>query len=174
MRPPRVAVVVGNPKPASRTLIVGIRLAEALLDSAFGDEGEVVPIELAPLGGGLFQWGDAAVAEAKARVLGSDLLIVASPVYKASYTGLLKAFLDQFERDELAALPTVPLMVGAGPAHALAVEMQLRPVLVEIGASCPTRGVYVLESETANVDFASWLPLAAPALKALVQVRDST
>ncbi len=171
MAAPKVAVVVGNPKPASRTLTVGTRVAEALLDTAFGGQGSIDQVELAPLGGALFAWGDPDVAAAKATVLGSDLLVVASPVYKASYTGLLKAFLDQFGRDELAALPTVPLMVGAGPAHALAVEMQLRPVLVEIGASCPTRGLYVLESQVESLDLSDWLPRAAPALKALVEAR---
>ena len=147
-------VIVGNPKPASRTRTVAVDLARAVLARA-GETSEPVVIEVSELKAGLFAWGDPAVAAAKQAVMSGDLLVVASPVYKASITGLLKAFLDQFAQDELGALATVPLMVGAGPGHALAVEAHLRPVLVEIGASCPTRGVYVLESEVD--DPATWL-----------------
>jgi FMN reductase len=164
---PRAAVVVGNPKPSSRTLTV----AESLARNVLGTAGEIDVIELAPLGGSLFSWGNAEVAAAKKTVLDSDLLVVASPVYKASYTGLLKAFLDQFGRDELDALPTVPVMVGAGAAHALAVETQLRPVLVEIGASCPTRGVYVLESELESLSFDDWLAVWGDGLRTLIAAR---
>src|SRR5262249_48955813 len=90
----------------------------------------------------LLAWGSPVVAELKASVLGARALIIASPTYKAAYTGLLKLFLDQFDKDELAGAPTVPVMSGGSADHALAVEGPLRPVLVEIGASLPARGLY--------------------------------
>ncbi len=164
----KAVVVVGNPKLQSRTRAAVVALAEAVLASAGADDGVTV-IELSPLVGALFSWSDEAVAEAKREVLTSELLVIASPVYKASYTGLLKAFLDQFGRDELGAIATVPLMVGASPAHSLAVESQLRPVLVEIGASCPTRGVYVLESEVAELTFDDWLAVWGAALQGVMR-----
>ena len=77
--------------------------------------------------------------------------MVASPTYKATYTGLLKLFLDQIGADELAGVVTVPVMVGAGAAHALAVETHLRPVLVELGATMPTRGLYLQEADLAEL-----------------------
>lgn len=40
----------------------------------------------------------------------------------------------------------LPLMLGAGPAHALAPELTLKPVLVELGATCPAQGLYHLDS----------------------------
>ena len=43
-------------------------------------------------------------------------------------------------------------MTGAGAHHALAVEVHLRPVLVELGASLPTRGLYVTEAELPEAD----------------------
>ena len=86
---------------------------------------------------------------------------------KAAYTGLLKAFLDWFSTTSLAGVVAVPVMVGAGPAHSLAVEVHLRPVLVEIGATVPTRGLYVLEAELDRLDavVGAWLAEAAPALR---------
>ena len=124
-------------------------------------------IEVSDLSSSLFVWGDPLIAEAKRRILQCDLLVVASPVYKASYTGLLKAFLDQFGRDELGALATVPVMLGAGSEHALAVELHLRPLLVEIGASCPTRGLYVLEDALDHLDdeLDGWFELWGPCLQ---------
>jgi FMN reductase len=166
-------VVVGNPKPASRTRDVGVAVARACAHHFAIADPAIDVVELSELSSSLFGWGVPAVAAAKQQVLGADLVIVASPVYKASYTGLLKAFLDQFGRDELRALATVPLMVGSGPAHSLAVESQLRPVLVEIGASCPTRGLYILESEIGEVEspIAEWMSVWGNALRAVVSCR---
>ena len=80
----------------------------------------------------------------------SDVVIVASPTYKATYTGLLKVFLDRFPHQGLGGVTAIPLMLGAADTHALAVEHGLRPLLVELGASVPTRGLFVLDSEHAD------------------------
>lgn len=169
-----VAVVVGNPKIGSRTLGAALEVAGLLATAIYGGEPpDPDVVELAPLGPKLFDWGDDDVAAAKATVLAADLLIVASPTYKAAPTGLLKAFLDQFDRDELAGRATVPVMVGAAPVHALAVETLLRPVLIEIGASCPTRGVFLLEGQLGDVAgaLAGWLPVNLVPLAAVVRAR---
>ena len=167
-----VVVVVGNPRPGSRTAAV----ARALGRRVAGD-GEVRVIELAELAGELFDPASAAVAEAVDAVRGAAALVVASPTYKATYTGLLKAFLDRFAADALLGIPTVPLMVAGAPHHALAVEASLRPVLVEIGASMPTRGVFVLDADLTDPDAAleawsaTYLPVLAPAVAARVAAR---
>lgn len=137
-----VVVVVGNPKPASRTRVVGEQVAQhvAALTSA---PDHVLVLELADVGAKLLDWGDPGVEELKAIAAGAQALVVASPTYKASFTGLLKLFLDRFDRDELAGQPAIAVMTGSSPEHSLAVETQLRPVLTEIGASLPTRGLYV-------------------------------
>jgi FMN reductase len=166
----QATVVVGNPKLDSRTRAAGVALADAVLGTPENTE----VIELGTLSGSLFTWGDDAVGAAKKTVLASDLVVFASPVYKASFTGLLKAFLDQFDRDELGAVAAVPLMVGASPAHSLAVETHLRPVLVEIGASCPTRGLYILEGAVAELDLSDWLAVWGGALRAVMQAPRAT
>ncbi|MET2011758.1 NAD(P)H-dependent oxidoreductase [Microbacterium chocolatum] len=135
----KVTVVAGNPKPASRTLAAAHIIAHALTGREADDAVDVVE-----LGAGLLGWGDPAVANAVATVRTSDLVIVASPTFKATYTGILKLFLDQFDTGTgLAGITAVPLMLGAGPAHALAPELLLKPVLVELGAICPTQGLYL-------------------------------
>ncbi len=118
-------------------------------------------IDVVDLGPGLLGWGDPKVAEAKEIAKSAELLVVASPTYKATYTGLLKLFLDQFGAGELGQIPTFALMLGGSPAHALAPELTLRPVLVEIGASCPAPSLYLLDSDyETSPDLEKWLQVA--------------
>lgn len=150
-------VVVGNPKPMSRT-----RAAAELVATRLSGAAPTAVIDVVDLGPGLLGWGDPQVAEAKKTVLAADSLVVASPTFKATYTGLLKLFLDQFGQGELAGIPTFPVMLGASQLHALAPELTLRPVLVEIGASCPAPSLYLLDSEDGTSDALSkWLEIAA-------------
>ena len=76
----------------------------------------------------------------------------ATPVYKASYTGLLKAFLDLYGPGGLAGVVAVPVVVSGNPAHALVGEVHLRPLLVELGAVVPTRALTVVESQLTDLD----------------------
>lgn len=149
-------VVVGNPKPKSRTRAAAELVAERLT----GSPAEHV-IDVVDLGAGLLGWGDPKVAEAKDIVKSADSLVVASPTFKATYTGLLKLFLDQFGQGELGQIPTFPLMLGGSLAHALAPELTLRPVLVEIGASCPAPSLYLLDSEyETSPELDKWIEVA--------------
>ena len=153
----RTAVVVGNPKPGSRTLAAAVHVAREL-DG--GEPGLVV--DLGTLGPALLDWQDPGVAELVAAVGAADLVVVASPTYKGTYTGVLKLFLDRFATDGLRGV-AVPLMLGAGPAHALAPELSLRPVLSEIGASIPSRSLYLLDSSYDDpAAYRPWLEEARP------------
>ncbi len=137
----RAVAVVGNPKPASRTADAAQRLAVAL-----GAE-EVELIDVVTLGAGLLRWGDEKVTAAVAKVRASDLAVVASPTFKATYSGILKLFLDQFATASgLEGVVAVPLMLGAAAGHQLAPELLLKPVLVELGATVPVQGLYQLDS----------------------------
>ena len=139
----RTVVVVGNPKPASRTLSAAVTCARLLS----GAEPDRV-VDVTELGPALLGWGGAAVAQAVADVGAADLLIVASPTFKATYSGLLKLFLDQFPGGEgMRGVTAVPLMLGAGPAHAMAPELLLKPVLAELGAACPAPGLYLNDKQ---------------------------
>jgi FMN reductase len=142
-------------------------VAAAAAAAAGLEPQEVVEIDLAALGLRLFDWSATDVADAVARVAGTALLVVASPTYKATYTGLLKSFLDWFGTTGLSGVTAVPVMVGAGAAHSLAVEVHLRPVLIEIGATVPTRGLYITEDRLDDLQsvIADWLVEAAPLLR---------
>ena len=65
--------------------------------------------------------------------------MVASPTYKASCTGLLKLFLERFP-GRWQGVTAVLLMLGGHWKHALAANLLLKPILVELGAICPSAG----------------------------------
>jgi FMN reductase len=156
----KVGIVVGNPKPKSRTY----EAARHVLKELTGGDPDVV-VDVVDLGPGLLGWGDPAVAAAVESVKSLDLMVVASPTYKATYTGLLKLFLDQFGAGSLGGAVAIPLMLGGGPAHALAPELTLKPVLAEIGASTPTNALYLLDSDWQDSPtLAAWLPTARAVL----------
>lgn len=161
-------VVVGNPKANSRTRTVGEAVARRVLAAAGADGVEPHVVELAGLGPSLFDWSAAPVRAEVDRLSASRLAVIATPVYKATYTGLLKSFLDWFGQTGLDGVTAVPVMVGAASQHALAVELHLRPLLVEIGATVPSRGLFVLESELDALDatITDWLTTAGPYLTA--------
>jgi len=148
-----VAIVVGNPKPRSRTFQAAQLVAERLTGSP-----PDLAVDLVDFGPALLDWSDPTVAEAVAAVQASELVVVASPTYKATYTGLLKLFLDRFGAGSLAEVTAIPLMLGGDLRHSLAPEAFLKPVLAELGASTPTRGLFLLDSEWAESEtLAAWL-----------------
>ena len=72
------------------------------------------------------------IARALAQVRQADAVVVATPVYKAAYSGLLKAFLDLLPQDGLAGKLVLPLATGGSQSHMLALDYALRPVLASL------------------------------------------
>jgi len=152
-------VVVGNPRTESRT-----RQAAELVAQRLTGSPPAVVVELAELGPHLLTLGDPVVRAAKETVRGAELVVFATPTFKATYSGLLKLFLDQFTAGELENTPAVALMLGAGAQHALAGELTLKPVLSEIGCSCPAPALFLPESGwDSGPELELWLARAAGA-----------
>ena len=142
-----VVTLVGNPKPGSRTLSAASTLADGLAERYDGAQRTV--IDLADIAEGLLApWRlSEAAAQAAADVKTADLLVIATPTYKASFTGLLKLFLDVLPAGSLASTVVVPLTVSGGPAHRHLADLQLRPVLSELGAVVPAPTLLLEETE---------------------------
>jgi FMN reductase len=159
-----IATVTGNPKPQSRTHGVAVAVGDAVAAALDPDEIERLDIDLADHAPRLFDWNDPELTRLNAEVAASAVAVFASPTYKASYTGLLKAFLDRYGNNGLAGVVAVPVMTGGWPGHLLSVEVHLRPVLVELGATVPARGLYVTEPEFEDLGAAvgKWAQAAIP------------
>jgi FMN reductase len=159
-----VVAVTGNPRPGSRTAGIAGHVARRLATDLHGADAPIVEVDLA----------DPATSHDASRSLLRDagLAVIASPTYKATYSGLLKQFLDGLPNDALAGVVAVPLMVAGDRAHALAVEVHLRPLLAELGAITPPRGLFFEERSLGEPDTVldPWLERAWPVLAALVAV----
>lgn len=142
----KITVVIGNPSAGGRTTELGLAVAKGvakLLDV----EQDVEVIELSEHADGLFAWDSESAKALTKRVAEPGLLIFATPTYKASYTGLLKAFLDRYDTGGLRGTVAIPVFTGGAPDHSLAPNHTLRPLLVELGASVPTASLYLVTSQ---------------------------
>lgn len=77
----------------------------------------------------------------------ADAVIFSTPVYKASYTGVLKAFLDLLPQNILNGKPILPIATGGTIAHLLAIDYAFKPVLSALGARHILAGVYLVDSQ---------------------------
>jgi FMN reductase len=166
-----ITVVVGNPNPRSRTR----QIAEAVADAVAAIVGETTRtvIDLIDVAEMLFDSTNQTVAALNETVAQSDFVIIATPTYKAAYTGLLKAFLDRYDTNGLANVVAIPVMTGGSPAHALAPDTTLRPLLVELGASVPTRSLYFLTAQMQQLPeiVQGWADVNRAALLGAAQAR---
>ena len=134
----QVLGLVGNPAPSSRTARVTQHVVALVRDALgpTGTAGDVV--ELADHG------GDPSVQVA---VGDAHVLVVATPAYKGSYTGLLKLFLDTLAGDGLRETVVVPVVTAGSPVHATMTDLHLRWVLGELGGSLPVPSVVLTERD---------------------------
>jgi FMN reductase len=77
----------------------------------------------------------------------ADGVVIGTPVYKAAYSGVLKALLDLLPQYALAGKPVLPLATGGSPAHVLAVDYALRPVLTAMGSDHVLPGWFVVDQQ---------------------------
>jgi FMN reductase len=90
---------------------------------------------------------DPAIAEAAALVAAADAVVVGTPVYKASFSGVLKTFLDLLPQDGLAGKLVLPLATGGSQSHMLAIDYALRPVLASLGPRQILPAVYATSEQ---------------------------
>jgi FMN reductase len=146
----KVVIVSGSPNPESRLTGV-IRHAEQRLVGASVYAGHIEVAALPAEDLILARFDSPAILEANARVAEADAIIIASPVYKASYTGVLKTYLDLLPQKALAGKIISPLFLGGSIAHLLAIDYSLKPVLGALGANRFSGSVYAVDSQIIRV-----------------------
>ncbi|ODN71762.1 NADPH-dependent FMN reductase [Methylobrevis pamukkalensis] len=95
---------------------------------------------------------DAGLAAVNEEVMAADGVIVATPIYKASFSGLLKLYLDQLPQFALAGKTVLPIATGGSLAHVLALDFSLRPVLQSMGVRHAVQSFFVAEAHIAATD----------------------
>ena len=90
---------------------------------------------------------DAQIAQAHRALARAQGVIIATPIYKAAYSGLLKVFLDGLPPDALRGKPVLALATGGSLGHLLAIDYALKPVLSALGARTIVDAVYATDSQ---------------------------
>ena len=92
---------------------------------------------------------DPLIRRAREQVAEARLVVIATPIYKASYSGLLKTFLDLLAQDALRDKTVLVLGTGGSPAHLLALDYALKPVLAALGARHILDSIYAVDTQFA-------------------------
>jgi FMN reductase len=112
-----------------------------------GLAGELIQLSELPADALLGRRHDPLVDGALQRVAEARLLVVGTPVYRASYTGQLKAFFDLLPRAALAGTSVGLIATGGIRDHALAIDHGLRPLVASLEGLSATHGVYATDAD---------------------------
>jgi FMN reductase len=148
--PTKLLAIVGSVTPPGRL----VNATRWLLDSARASRADL-EIQLINLADKKIAFADgrppeqyrddtAAIVDS---VRGADGVIIASPVYRGSFTGALKNLLDHLPLESLAGKPIGVVAMGATQHHFLGVDWHLRDVLAWFGALIVPSSVYLASSD---------------------------
>jgi FMN reductase len=141
----KILGIHGSPSAASRSAHLLNLVRERLGDTA--GSYETLHVRDLPAQALLHaQFSDIQIARAVAAVAEARIILVATPIYKAAYSGLLKSFLDLLPQDGLRDKTVLPLATGGSPAHLLALDYALKPVLSALGARDILDGIYATDT----------------------------
>jgi FMN reductase len=143
-KPFSIVIITGSPTRPSRSLGLAQLVKQRLAREAF--ELREIHVRDLPAEALLHaNFDDPKIKEANEIVAQAQGVIIATPVYKAAYTGVLKAFLDLLPQFGLRDKVVFPLMTGGTNAHVLALDYGLRPVLQSLGPKLVVAGLFVLD-----------------------------
>ncbi|MEJ2801678.1 FMN reductase [Comamonadaceae bacterium PP-2] len=148
-RPLRLVAVSGGLQRPSKSAALAEHLLDLIADEVPSTQGLVELGQLAPqLAGAVWrsQLPDA-VEQALAAVEQADVLVVATPVFRGSYTGLFKHFFDFVHQDALIDKPVLLAATGGSERHALVIDHQLRPLFSFFQARTLPLGVYATDHD---------------------------
>ena len=147
--PYRIVAVSGSLHEPSKTTALVRAIADAVAERA---PAEITVIKLTTIGpalaGALRR--DDLPADVEAQLVAieqADLLIVGSPVYRASFTGLFKHLFDFIGQYDLVGKPVLLAATGGGERHALIIEHQLRPLFAFFQSLTLPIGVYASDTD---------------------------
>ncbi|HZH39668.1 MAG TPA: NAD(P)H-dependent oxidoreductase [Gemmatimonadales bacterium] len=140
--------ISGSPRATSKSRLLVERVLDHL--GRGGAQVQLVDLAVLPADALLGRDTDSRVAAALDAAAQAQIVVAGTPVYRATYTGLLKAFFDLFPRDALAGAVGVPVVTGAGPEHALAVDHGLRPLFASLGARTIAAAIYATDAQFPN------------------------
>jgi FMN reductase len=171
----KLVIVSGGTSDPSSTRMLADRITARVLERATAEGVEVTTsiIELRPLAAELASaqvtgFAPPAVAAAIATLAAADALIVATPVYKAGVSGLVKSFFDVVDQDLLIAVPTVLAATAGTARHALVADEQLRSLFAYLRTLTTPTSVFAASEDWGSKALGDRIDRAAHELVVLV------
>jgi len=140
-----IVALAGSPSADSRSTALLRHVLARFADSE--PRTEIVLRDLPPAALVRADVDDPAIRRAREQVAAARLVIVATPIYKAAYSGLLKTFLDLLPPDALRGKTVLALGTGGSAAHLLALDYALKPVLAALGARHILDSVFAVDAQ---------------------------
>ena len=136
----------GSPAASSKSRVL-VHHALARAAARGGGPAELVDLAALPADALLGRGSGPAVAAALAAVTRARIVVAGTPVYRATYSGLLKVFFDLLPQDSLVGKIGVPIVTGHDRGHSLALDHGLRPLFASLGATVVASGVYATSAQ---------------------------
>ena len=148
-RPLRLVAVSGGLQRPSKAAALSEHLMDLIADVVLCEQRLVELGQLAPqLAGAVWRSQlPEAVERDLAAVEQADIVVVTTPVYRGSYTGLFKHFFDFIDQDALIDKPILLAATGGSARHALMIDHQLRPLFSFFQARTLPLGVYATDKD---------------------------
>ena len=146
---PNVVAILGSPFSQSSSE----KIVRLILDSLNSNEWTATVIDLSKISADdlLLRSKGPELDQALNKTIEADLIIPASPTYRATYTGLLKVFFDQMPPESLSGSYVLPVQTGGSPHHSLSIEHGMVPMVRSLGALVLANTIYAW-SEQWNKD----------------------
>ncbi len=157
LRPLRVVAVSGGMQQTSKSTVLAAHLLKLLIEKLRCEAHLTIVGQLVPqLAGTTFRSQlPSAVEQELAAVENADILIVATPVFRGSYTGMFKHFFDLIDQDALIDKPILLAASGGSQRHALVIDHQLRPLFSFFQTRTLPLGVYATDADFEEGDLHS-------------------
>ena len=150
-----VLLIAGSPSAPSRSAVL-LDAVAARLAQRDVRVGRIAIRELAAHALLLGEASHPALQHAAEQVRRADAIVIATPVYKAAYSGVLKLFLDLLPQSALRGKTVLPLATSGSPHHMLALDYALRPVLQSLAARHILPGVYATDGQVTLQPEGAW------------------
>ena len=151
----KAVIITGSPTYPSRSssvaLAVGKKLSQSGVKVSTIETRDIPAIDLISA-----NFNSPAVQHASDLVKQANIIIIGTPIYKVAYSGLLKVYLDLLPQDGFKNKIVLPIATGGSPAHFLAMDYALKPVISALGSRHILSSIYATDSQlkkNANGDY---------------------
>ena len=146
----KVAIITGAPNDQSR--LNGLVHYAAKILSEENVSYEIIHVHSLPAEDLITAKFDSEeIKHANRIVEDSSGVLVLTPVYKASYSGILKTYLDLLPQKSFENKILLPIVIGGSFGHLLAIEYALKPVLSALGANHIVNGVFTIDKQVERI-----------------------